>query len=203
MLTGAKPLFLLLVQSRGTKAQVGFVVVALASAWFAGMQLQGVPLVESRSVFLVSWLSAVPGLYATGLLAPPSGREATLPRMPLGMHRLCWVLGLAALPVLLMAPMVLLQDGDAWRLLWFARNHLLVLGIGLLSAALLPPSAAWAPGAAYVLFSLFLGTSDEAGTAQWWALPNHLPDQWPAWLCAVALVVCGAAMSVWRPARAS
>lgn len=191
----------LFVRSRGPWQQMVYVVASFIAGLFAVVQLQGVPLAEDRTVIRLVWLSCVPGMLAAGLLSPCGTVEEVLPRRPVGAIRLGWVLGVALLPILFQVlGQGLLGRSDLIQTSWFSRNHLFMLGVSLVASRYLIAAAAWVPGCLYLLLCWFLGTSDNAGTPRWWALPHYLPDLVVPWILTGAVFGVGAWLQYLRPA---
>lgn len=202
MLTRAstKGLVWLFVWSRGPWQQVAYLVISFIVGLFAVAELQGVPLSEDRTVIRLVWLSCVPGVIAAGLLAPCGTAEEVLPRRPVGVIRLGWVLGVTVLPILLqILGQGLSGELDPTTTLWFSRNHLFMLGMSLIASRYLIAAASWVPGCVYLLLCWFLGTSDNAGTPWWWAFPHYLPDLVAPWIFAGVVYGAGVWMQYLRP----
>ena len=116
--------------------------------------------------------SCIPGIIAAQCVQPASrDRELCWPHRTTGRLRLALALWLVLLPVA--CRVIASLHGSSWLVtMLYCRNVLLLTAVSLLSAQVLPGSAAWAPSTIYSLACWFLGTMDLAGTAEPWALVN-------------------------------
>ncbi|MEA5646540.1 MAG: hypothetical protein R5N60_03655 [Cutibacterium granulosum] len=116
--------------------------------------------------------SCIPGIIAAQCVQPASrDRELCWPHRTTGRLRLALALWLVLLPVA--CRVITSLHGSSWLVtMLYCRNVLLLTAVSLLSAQVLPGSAAWAPSTIYSLACWFLGTMDLAGTAEPWALVN-------------------------------
>lgn len=81
------------------------------------------------------------------------------------------------------------------------RNALLMVGLGLLAAVLLPSVVAWMVPLAVLMLCFLYGTVDQAGTPHAWAVLLLDASVAPAWWGAVALALAGTIAYAARDSR--
>lgn len=84
-------------------------------------------------------------------------------------------------------------------MLWFARNHVLLVGLAMVASVVLSVAWAWLPGTIFVLSCWILGTKDSAATPYWWALLNQSPFDVLSLAMAAVLVVVGVVLQWHTP----
>ena len=132
--------------------------------------------------------AAVPAFLA----AADRDLERTAARSPARLRAIG--LGLAALPVAVGALGGLRFDPAV-----VGRNTLLLTGLAVGAAGLLPPTAAWVPVTFTPIAMWLLGTDPVSRQVRGWAVLLAPPSSTPAWAAATATAMAGAALYLGRP----
>ncbi|AEW84070.1 hypothetical protein TIA2EST36_07450 [Cutibacterium acnes TypeIA2 P.acn31] len=175
-MTGRLSCFGWFLRSRGLVAVVAYLTVGMVCAHHLGGDLVTVPFAGSRSVDVGLGPSSLSGILASVLFSSPDPqREQAFPDRPIRTMRVVWAVIVLVWPV----AWAVLFNGDQpisqWWVLWFARNHVLLVGLAMVASVVLSVAWAWLPGTIFVLSCWILGTKDSAATPYWWALLNQSP----------------------------
>ena len=144
--------------------------------------------------------SSLSGILASVLFSSPDPqREQAFPDRPIRTMRVVWAVIVLVWPV----AWAVLFNGDQpisqrW-VLWFARNHVLLVGLAMVASVVLSVAWAWLPGTIFVLSCWILGTKDSAATPYWWALLNQSPFDVLSLAMAAVLVVVGVVLQWHTP----
>ena len=173
-MTGRLSCFGWFLRSRGLVAVVAYLTVGMVCAHHLGGDLVTVPFAGSRSVDVGLGPSSLSGILASVLFSSPDPqREQAFPDRPIRTMRVVWAVIVLVWPV----AWAVLFNGDQpisqWWVLWFARNHVLLVGLAMVASVVLSVAWAWLPGTIFVLSCWILGTKDSAATPYWWALLNQ------------------------------
>lgn len=185
-------------RSRGAARLAFLLPVTAAMCLVVPTELAAVPFqTDVRTPVWVVVALVAPSAVTVLLTRPFGPLEATGTWRP-HVLRLLWsvvLLLLLALPGVL----ILGTTTDTWWLL--LRNHVMVLGLGLLVSTLLPEACAWAVPVTLLAVCWLYGTSDRSGTAKPWALPLLDGSSTAASGVAVVLGVSGICAYALRDSR--
>ena len=199
-MTGRLSCFGWFLRSRGLVAVVAYLTVGMVCAHHLGGDLVTVPFAGSWSVDVGLGPSSLSGILASVLFSSPDPqREQAFPDRPIRTMRVVWAVIVLVWPV----AWAVLFNGDQpisqrW-VLWFARNHVLLVGLAMVASVVLSVAWAWLPGTIFVLSCWILGTKDSAATPYWWALLNQSPFDVLSLAMAAVLVVVGVVLQWHTP----
>lgn len=175
---------------------------ALGAAWAAQRlveQPDAGPTARLSVVVLAPLFAA--GVVGTGLFthSPELERGAVRPWWP---RRLAHLL-LATAPAAVLLALAVTGHFDAYGASAMARNVIGSTGVAAASAVVLGARLSWLPMMVYTAVMSFLGATHPAdgGTAAAWAWQFRPEDDVRAWVTALAVFGCGAALHAWRGTR--
>ncbi|WP_405794812.1 hypothetical protein [Streptomyces sp. NBC_01506] len=202
--TARRPLPGLRLYARSRAAPATLAVLAataLGAAWAAQRlveQPDAGPTARLSVVVLAPLFAA--GVIGTGLFthSPELERGAVRPWWPRRLAHLLLATALAAALLALAVP----GHFDAYGASAMARNVIGSTGVAAASAVLLGARLSWLPMMVYVAVTSYLGAADPAdgGAAAAWAWPMRPEGEVRAWVTALAVYGCGAALHAWRGA---
>lgn len=191
----------LFMTTRGGLTQAVVVLIIVAALSLAPVDLSVVPFRDAAASLLLAGSVAAGAIVAPALGSPWRDLEESLPHRPLIFLRTGWYLTLTAAMTLVAVSAFVLRGLESPVVIGSGRNMLLAIGIGAISACLLPRAVAWAPAVSFAMMSWIWGTKDLAGTPRWWALANHDIHSPPALITALFAWILGGALYTARDGR--
>lgn len=190
----------LLLRTRDGKSLLAGVIGFLVLAVLTPTELVSVPFRNQVTNQFPPLLACLPGVLLTVALYSPDPELERSSARPMPLIRAGLLAAL--LTGLGMAVFVaFLPNQELGRI--GLRNHLLISGISLVTAVLLPRALAWFPGAVYAGAVWLYGTVDLTGRPNAWALLlRPSTERWP-WFVALSAFVLGSIVWTLRDGKVS
>ncbi|WP_405675807.1 hypothetical protein OG292_11035 [Streptomyces sp. NBC_01511] len=197
---GILPALRLYARSRAVPATLAVLVAtALGAAWAAQWLVEqpGAGPTARLPVVVLAPLFAA-GVVGTGLFTHSAELErgAVRPWWPRRLAHLLLATALAAVLLALAVP----GHFDAYGASAMARNVVGSTGVAAASAVVLGARLSWLPMMVYTAVTYLWASGAAGGAAAAWAWATRPEDDVRAWLTALAVYGCGAALHAWRGA---